>query len=79
MVGLYERQPTLGSRSSTSILRQQYSTPLPIAYLTAELVGIDSSTTVYEPTAGNGALLLTADPAKVTANEIDAERAAGQQ
>lgn len=76
LVDLYERQPSLTVRSSTSILQQAYSTPLPVAYLAAQLAQIDETTTVFEPTGGNGALLLLAHPAKVNANEINPERAA---
>ena len=76
LVDLHERQPTLGVRSSTSVRQQAYSTVLPIAYLAANLAGIDETTRVYEPTAGHGALLLNADPAKVTVNELNPERAA---
>ncbi len=75
LVELYQRQPTLGTRSSTSVLQQAYSTPLPIASLAATLVGINSQTTVYEPSAGNGALLLHTNPANVTANELNPARA----
>lgn len=75
LVDLYHRQPRLGSRSSTSALRQQYSTPIPIAYLVAVLAQVNDSTTVFEPTAGNGALLITSNPLAVYANEIDLARA----
>ncbi|MBD1845696.1 hypothetical protein H6F89_20250 [Cyanobacteria bacterium FACHB-63] len=75
LVDLYQRQPTLGTRSSTSVLQQAYSTPLPIASLAATLIGITSESTVYEPTAGNGALLLHTNPDHVTANELNPERA----
>lgn len=74
LVDLYQRQPTLGTRSSTSVLQQAYSTPLPIASLAASLVGITPKSTVYEPTAGNGALLLHTNPTRVTANELNEER-----
>ena len=76
LVDLYKRMPKLGARTSTSIEQQAYSTPAPLAYLAAQAAGIDGNTTVYEPSAGNGALLMTADPAKVTANELNGERAA---
>lgn len=75
LVDLYQRQPTLGTRSSTSILQQAYSTPLPIASLAASLISITPESTVYEPTAGNGALLLHTNPALVTVNELNPERA----
>jgi len=75
LIDLYDRQPNLSTRSSTSIRNQAYSTPVPIAFLAAQLAGIDESTTVYEPSAGHGALLLGATPALTQANEIDPERA----
>lgn len=81
LVDLYDRQPRLCTRSSSSVLRQQYSTPLPIAYLVSYLAGIrpyfeGSGHSVYEPTAGNGALLINSNPMAVWANEIDPDRAA---
>ena len=74
LVDLLNRQPTLGVRSSTSILQQAYSTPIPIAYLASTLAGSSPNTTVYEPTAGNGALLIGANPANVIANELNVDR-----
>jgi predicted RNA methylase len=74
LVDLLERQPNLSVRSSTSVLQQAYSTPIPIAYLAATLAGINVDTTVYEPTAGHGALLITANPENVIANEINGDR-----
>ncbi len=76
LVNLYQRQPVLNVRSSTSILQQAYSTPIPIAYLASQLAGITSETSVYEPTGGHGALLLGTDPTRVTVNELNPERAA---
>lgn len=75
LVALYESQPRLGVRTSDSIARQAYSTPVPLAYLASKLAGIGPGKTVYEPTAGNGALLIGADRDKVFANEIDEARA----
>ena len=73
--GLYDRQPRLGTRTSTSMRDQAYSTPIPLAYAASRLAEIDRSTTVYEPTAGNGALLIEADPSKTVANELNPDRA----
>lgn len=75
LVNLYQRQPILSSKSSDSVAKQAYSTPVPIGYLIGVLAGITSETTVYEPTAGNGALLLLANPKLTHANEIDDFRA----
>lgn len=76
LVSLYGRQPNLAVRTSTSVEQQAYSTPAPLAYLAALRSGIDDRTAVYEPSAGNGMLLLTANPSNITANELNADRAA---
>lgn len=75
LVGLYDRQPNLAVRSSTSVEQQAYSTPMPLAYLASQRAGITAETTVYEPTAGNGALLIAASPENITANELNPDRA----
>lgn len=75
LVDLYDRQPRLGVRSSTSVRQQAYSTPLPIAYLAANLAEITADTTVYEPSAGHGSLVLSASPANCTINELNSDRA----
>jgi hypothetical protein len=59
-----------------SVLQQAYSTPIPIAFLAGKLVVIDRETMVYEPTPGNGALLLLADPDKAAVNELNSNCAA---
>jgi len=71
---LYENQPVLVSRTGKTIARQAYSTPVPLAYITSLLAGIDENTTVFEPTAGTGMLTIGADPKNVTVNEIDPTR-----
>jgi hypothetical protein len=76
LVELYDRQPNLRSRSSTSIKEQAYSTPLPVAYLAAVLADIQPDLTVYEPSAGHGALLLEANPSRSIVNELNPDRAA---
>lgn len=76
LVQLYAQQPTLGVRTSTSIEQQAYSTPVPLSYLASRLAGINQNTTVYEPSAGNGALLIDARATYVTANELNPARAA---
>jgi len=74
LVHMYQQQPKLGTRTSTSVRDQAYSTPIPLGYLAQRLAGITPDTTVYEPTAGNGALLFTATPENVKANEVNGER-----
>ncbi|MBL0930154.1 MAG: AAA family ATPase, partial [Alphaproteobacteria bacterium] len=65
-----------GQRAQDNATRalQQFSTPLPIAVLAARLWGFGPESRVYEPTAGNGALLVEVPPAQVTAGEIDPAR-----
>ena len=75
LVDLYQRQPRLSVRTSTSMAQQAYSTPAPIAFLASRLAGIDTGTKVFEPTAGNGMLLMEAAPKNTTANELNADRA----
>ncbi len=75
LVSLYERQPNLSSRTSTSVSEQAYSTPAPLAFVASELAGINENTTVYEPSAGNGMLLIKANPQKTSANELNPDRA----
>jgi len=76
LVNLYSRQPKLGTRTSTSVRDQAYSTPVPLAYLASKLAGITENTSVFEPTAGNGALLIDANPQRTLANEMNDARAA---
>ncbi len=40
LLDLYERQPILGTRTSGSVEKQAYSTPVPIAYLASKMAGI---------------------------------------
>ena len=75
LVDLYQRQPRLNVRTSTSVAQQAYSTPAPIAFLASRLAGIDSGTRVFEPTAGNGMLLLEASPDRAAVNELNPDRA----
>lgn len=74
LVDLYQRQPKLNTRTSESVMNQAYSTPIPLAYVASRLAGIGERVTVYEPTAGNGALLIEADPKFTFANELNRVR-----
>ena len=70
----YNKQPNLSARTSDSTILQQYSTPLPLAWLMnkyLDMIGKESDVTVYEPTAGNGMLLIGAKPESTFANELD--------
>lgn len=75
LVDLYNRQPNLGVRTSTSVAQQAYSTPAPLAYLAQVMAGVKDANAVYEPTAGNGMLLTAADPSRTIANELNPDRA----
>jgi predicted RNA methylase len=77
LVDLYGRQPNLNVRTSESVSKQAYSTPLPLAYVASRLAGVATADVVYEPSAGNGALLIEATDGKrqhVYANELDDAR-----
>jgi hypothetical protein len=76
LIDLYQRQPRLGVRTSTSLMQQAYSTPLPVGFLASSLAGVDRTKSIYEPTAGHGALVLGADPSCTYANELNLDRAA---
>lgn len=73
---LQKRLPTQTWRSETQIAYQQFSTPVPIAYLAANLLNIRPDETVLEPSCGTGCLAVWAFAAgaKVIANEIDPRR-----
>ncbi|MFU2512482.1 PLxRFG domain-containing protein [Pseudoalteromonas sp. ASV78] len=71
----YQSQPKLDVRTKNSSDLMAYSTPTPMSLLANLAAGVDNKTRVYEPTAGNGLLILTADPKNVVANELDPIRA----
>ncbi len=73
---LQKRLPTQTWRSETQIAYQQFSTPVPIAYLAANLLNIRPDETVLEPSCGTGCLAVWAFAAgaKVITNEIDPRR-----
>lgn len=75
---LYENQPSLNQRDSERVMKQQYSTPAPHAFLANMYVKgngkvIDSA---LEPSAGNGMLTIGLPMDKVHVNDIDAQRLA---
>lgn len=74
-VNSYESQPNLDVRTKRSSDLQAYSTPTPMSLLANIAAGVNSNTSVYEPTAGNGLLLITANPEFTIANELDPVRA----
>lgn len=73
---LQTRLPTQSWRSEAQINLQQFSTPVPIAYLMAYLVNLRTEDIVLEPSCGTGSLAVWARAAgaKVITNEIDQRR-----
>lgn len=69
-----EQMPRLGVRTGDSVTRQAYSTPLPLAYAVSRLTGAATSKGVYEPTAGNGALMIEVPTERGIVNEMDPAR-----
>jgi len=71
---MYNTQPLLDVRTSTVVMNQQYSTPLPIAYIAGVMGHVGEKTVGYDPTAGNGLLGITLNPKRFIANELDDRR-----
>ena len=71
------RVPTHTRRSETGQALQQFSTPLPLAYVAAHAASIVAGDLVFEPSAGTGMLAIHAElaGAKLALNELDAGRA----
>ena len=72
----HEQQPTYAYSDSSKELYKQYSTPCPIGAMVAQYTDMDSAGSIFEPSAGNGLLVIGADPKKTHVNEIDATRLA---
>ena len=75
---LYENQPSLNQRDSERVMKQQYSTPAPYAFLADMYVKGDGKVieSALEPSAGNGMLTIGLPMDKVHVNDIDAQRLA---
>ena len=75
---LYNRQPSLNQRDSERVMKQQYSTPAPYAYLADMYVNGNGKEieSALEPSAGNGMLTIGLPMDKVHVNDIDAQRLA---
>ena len=74
LVGIYKAQPSLNVRDSVSLRNQAYSTPVPLAFVASRLAKVTPQKQVGEPTAGNGALMMEANPKNATVNEIQDDR-----
>jgi predicted RNA methylase len=70
---IQSRLPTQSRRSPEQIALQQFSTPLPLAYIVAISAQIHSGDRVLEPSAGTGMLAIWAELAgtSLVLNEID--------
>ena len=75
---LYEDQPSLNQRDSERVMKQQYSTPAPYAFLADMYVKGNGKVieSALEPSAGNGMLTIGLPMDKVHVNDIDAQRLA---
>ena len=70
IMSLYNNQPVLNVRTSDSVGKQAYSTPIPLGFLISNYLDLQNNS-VYEPCAGNGSLTIAAKANNVTACEID--------
>lgn len=75
---LYKNQPSLNQRDSERVMKQQYSTPAPYAFLADMYVKGNGKVieSALEPSAGNGMLTIGLPMDKVHVNDIDAQRLA---
>lgn len=75
---LYENQPSLNQRDSERVMKQQYSTPAPYAFLADMYVKGNGKVieSALEPSAGNGMLTIGLPMDRVHVNDIDAQRLA---
>lgn len=75
---LYGNQPSLNQRDSERVMKQQYSTPAPYAFLADMYVKGNGKVieSALEPSAGNGMLTIGLPMDKVHVNDIDAQRLA---
>ncbi|MBQ3689433.1 MAG: hypothetical protein II937_06140 [Bacteroidales bacterium] len=76
LIDVYNRQPYVGTKKTLKqMILQQYSTPLPIAFLMSEFVKSNSNSALYfEPAAGNGFLTVSLPQENTICNEIDSYR-----
>ena len=78
ILNLYENQPSLNQRDSERVIKQQYSTPAPYAFLADMYVKGNGKEikSALEPSAGNGMLTIGLPKGAVHVNDIDAQRLA---
>ncbi len=69
-----EIQPSYAYSDSSKEIYKQYSTPCPIGAIIAEYTEMTKAASIFEPSAGNGLLVIGADPQKTHVNEVDHSR-----
>ncbi len=75
MIQFWEQvQPTYAYSDSSKELYKQYSTPCIIGAIISEYTGMSYADLIFEPSAGNGLLVMGAEPKKTHVNEIDKSR-----
>lgn len=75
LLKLYDNQPSLNAKTSTSKINQAYSTPAPLGFVASLLADIKNGKIIEERTSGHGMLLMeTRKDQIVQANEIDKSR-----
>ena len=80
IVKLYEGQPSLNARDNDRINLQQYSTPVPMAYLMGLFVNPNKTAkSGLEPSAGNGMLTVNLPKEIMHVNDIDEMRLSNLQ
>jgi predicted RNA methylase len=75
---LYAGQPIMSARTSTSVMLQQFSTPLPLGVVAQRLLMAWTEVkgkTVLEPTIGHGALVSMLRGCRIVGFDLDADRA----
>lgn len=74
-VRMIEHQPPMIYRTGSSVTNQQYSTPLPMSIAAQRLLGDTSGKRVFEPTIGNGSLVMVLpQETEIDGIEIDPAR-----
>lgn len=73
---LEEGQPNFQARTSGSVTKQQYSTPLSMSAAAQRILGSVEGKSVLEPTIGNASLVSLLHDAKVVGVDLDPRRVA---
>ncbi|MGH8156565.1 MAG: strawberry notch C-terminal domain-containing protein [Rhodanobacter sp.] len=76
---LEEGQPAFQSRTSESVTKQQYSTPLTLSTIVQRILGPVENKTVLGPSIGNGSLVSLLRGATVAGVDLDPKRVAQAQ